>query len=645
MKVLGGNKTTPNLTAPNIHEGKKSNASHVNNDSIVYAKDEISLTKESSCLHHIHLNRQRARRQITPEITAELGLSDEQLNSLKAQVNRRFLTGYDCANPREVKPISSFVRDPCEPAKANDKDEYVMDPPTQYQIVQYKTRREFKGTGSEKNLSQFTYYCGTADHASPYPQGIYYRRPTIMLRDDCKTMASLGRYVAGDGKTYNIPPNHRMEIRYFALGSVTTYTGWEGHHISCSGGTFMVDGEEIHHTVMHVTEEILFRDEKFISREDDDRVIAHYNNVRLSCPIEDKHCVAGDVTYVWHIPLEEHCPLYHVRNFKGQIVKYETPGLTIKTLKVLMSTDHSHVQFVIKGKKIECDQPFLTTNYQDLLVRSTIVEGVLDRDLITRELPKDELKLSNFITNRDDFIYHEISRNLRREFASVLHDECQETEHYLDCQLPGYHTYRLGGPNYLTAAGEVAYFYKCRPRLVAAIRADTCYDALPVGMTSSNDTLTFFVQEDGKEALVPKYYIEPLTHRLTSVAKKVPCLSKFFARYKDIFGQWFAVTPHIATTEPPGKLDLETLHKKVRFDPSTDINLSKGGVYYPDAVDDLISWLEGNRCQEVVIHQLADQVGNLNPGQYITPRLMFPPSHHTRWFMALVHFGQIMGCY
>ena len=56
-----------------------------------------------------------------------------------------------------------------------------------------------------------------------------------------------------------------------------------------------------------------------------------------------------------------------------------------------------------------------------------------------------------------------------------------------------------------------------------------------------------------------------------------------------------------------------------------DIDLSRGGVYDPDAVDDLISWLEGNRHQEVVVHQLADQVGNLNPGQYITPKLMFLP--------------------
>ena len=146
------------------------------------------------------------------------------------------------------------------------------------------------------------------------------------------------------------------------------------------------------------------------------------------------------------------------------MIKYELSGLTIKTHKVVMSTDNSHVRFEIKGNKAECSQSFLTTNYLDLLIKSMIVEGVPDRGLITRKLPKDELKLSNFITNRDDFIDHEISRNLRRGFASVLHDECTEnlckmkTEHFLDRQMPGFHTYQLGGSNYLTASGEVAYF-------------------------------------------------------------------------------------------------------------------------------------------------------------------------------------------
>ena len=77
------------------------------------------------------------------------------------------------------------------------------------------------------------------------------------------------------------------------------------------------------------------------------------------------------------------------------------------------------------------------------------------------------------------------------------------------------------------------------------------------------------------------------------------------------------MTPQIATTHPPGTLDLKTIQKKVRFDTSSDIDLSQGGVYDPDAVDDLISWLEGNRHQDVVMYQLADQVGRLNSGEYI----------------------------
>ena len=207
----------------------------------------------------------------------------------------------------------------------------------------------------------------------------------------------------------------------------------------------------------------------------------------------------------------------------------------------------------------------------DQLLRSLnqVINGAPDRGHITSELPKDELKLSNFITNRDDSIYHEISRNLHHEFASVLHDECKESfrktksEHFLDRQMPNFHTYQLGGSTYLTAAGEVAYFYKCRPWLVAAIWAQTCHDALPVEVAQNNYTLTSFKQEDGEQVIAPRYYIEPLTHRITSVAKKVPCLSQFFARYKDIFGRWFAVTPQISITDPQGPLILSLCKRRL----------------------------------------------------------------------------------
>ena len=121
-----------------------------------------------------------------------------------------------------------------------------------------------------------------------------------------------------------------------------------------------------------------------------------------------------------------------------------------------------------------------------------------------------------------------------------------------------------------------------------------CYDALPVELAQNNFTLTSFTQEDGKEVIAPRYYIEPLTHRITSVAKKVPCVLQFFAGYKDIFGQWFAVTRQLSITEPHCTLDLESLQKKVKFDHNNDIDLGRGGVNDHEAVDDLITWLEGN---------------------------------------------------
>ena len=382
MEILNVERKAPKLIAPH-RESKPFNATEASNDTIVYAGDEVSLTKESSLLYHICMRKLHARRQVTPDITTEIELSDAQLRTLKAHVNRRFLVEYDCSNPREVKPISSFVQDPCEPAEANERDTYEIDPPNQYNLIQYETRRGFKGTRCEKYISQFTYHCGAADHSSPLPQETFYRRPKIMTLTECKNLASMSQYIARDGKTYSVSKNVRKEINYFARGSATAYTGYHGSQITCTGGKLKVDESDTKHMVMYVTEEILYRAEKFISRDDEDGVIAHYDNVRLSCPIEDSHCVSGDVTYVWTVPLTNHCPLYHVRNFKGQMIKYELPGLTIKAHKVVMSTDNSHVRFVIKGNKAECGQSFLTTNHLDLLIRNMIVEGVPDRDLIT----------------------------------------------------------------------------------------------------------------------------------------------------------------------------------------------------------------------------------------------------------------------
>ena len=84
----------------------------------------------------------------------------------------------------------------------------------------------------------------------------------------------MGQYQAGDGKTYGIAKNVRKVINYFAKGSANTYSGFYGSQITCTGGTLQVDGVDVDQMVMYVTEELLYRDEKFISREDNDGIIA-----------------------------------------------------------------------------------------------------------------------------------------------------------------------------------------------------------------------------------------------------------------------------------------------------------------------------------------------------------------------------------
>ena len=229
---------------------------------------EVNITDlvNESTRQYVERRALRKRRQATPDAITELGLSEEQHRNLKARVNRRFLVGYDRSKPMDVKPISSFIHDPCEPAGDNNKEMYEIQPVTQFQIVQYETRRKFLGTRCEKYVSQFTYYCINANHASPLPQETFYRHPKVLAQNECRAL-KMGQYCAGDGKTYSIARNVQKEINYFARGSANAYSGFHGSQITCTGGKLTVNGLEIDNMVMYVTEELLYPEEKFISME------------------------------------------------------------------------------------------------------------------------------------------------------------------------------------------------------------------------------------------------------------------------------------------------------------------------------------------------------------------------------------------
>ena len=402
---------------------------------------------------------------------------------------------------------------------------------------------------------------------------------------------------------------------------------------------------------MQYVEEIITLEEETIIEREDGSLIAFYDNKRVRAKLNDLQATAGVTTYVWEAPDENYCPLYLVKTFVGNIITTNSTND-----QVIASTDGQAIRLIKRTTEIECNRHVYSTNYpQIFLYPANDISGTARRDLFTEKLPKGEAQLSVYITNRDDTLYHKLHSEIKREYQAVWADECYrrykdvKLEHFLAREFPGFYTYSLGGNNFLTTAGECTYKYTCAVKLVKAINLDHCYDALPV--------IAYDMKNWEKARRTPQFekteqrwYIEPLTHRLTRVATRVPCTKRFYARYRDVLDRWFAVTPTLRAVDDPEDIIVKPSD---RFNHDyKDSNFGPGkGIYDSDQIDGIQDHLEFGRVKEALTQKLADQVWGLTADGSISPSQLFPNRvlHGGSWqsfilgrFMGWVHsFGEI----
>ena len=110
-----------------------------------------------STRHFVEWRALRKCRQAVPDPITELGLNEDQLWNLKARVNRRFLVRYDCSKPMDVKPLSLFIHDPCEPVEASEKESYIWYP-TSYSIPDCSIWNKKRVSGYQLRKVCFTVY-------------------------------------------------------------------------------------------------------------------------------------------------------------------------------------------------------------------------------------------------------------------------------------------------------------------------------------------------------------------------------------------------------------------------------------------------------------------------------------------------------
>ena len=391
-------------------------------------------------------------------------LPSHQVDDLKARVDEYYMVGYDCTNPRIITPTSSFITNPCVDQTLPGADVITKGDIKDYQLLQYETAREIDGFKCELRRSVWTYYCGVYDHSTPVPQESFFGRRVPVSTETCRQLVNDGTYTADDGLELQVPLNAEVSHSYWTLGKSFVYGKDGSAEISCEGGKMAVENKVADNIVQYVTDKITYQKETFLERPDGS-IVAFYDNILLNCPLNQRYCKSANIRYVWEYSTQQHCPLLLVKNFQGYVVNTDNSPDT-----VLMSSDGSLIRVILKGQIEECKLMVFRTNYPELVVALARNEdGSVKNNLISRNIKNSprNIQIGLYITNRDDSLYHTIVSRIKEEFKAVIQDNCQRNldkaklTHFLERRMPSFHTYRLGGDNFLTTAGEIVYSYKC----------------------------------------------------------------------------------------------------------------------------------------------------------------------------------------
>ena len=547
---------------------------------------------------------------------------DNDMNEIKRQLippklmadikNRRddhFFIAHDCSSPTGVHATSSIIDEACNPRSIKT---VTPRKEQEYHIYQQVDTREVKGYSCEKWVTRSVVYCGNYDHVTTMLGENYYKKPVTMTEDQCRQLIT-GKYYDMRGVDHTVAPNQKFQISYFRHGR-TYFSKGEG---KCSGEKMFIHNELVSDMVEHISEFVLFREERIIERRDSS-IIAFFQNVKLPCFLEDLGCYAGETYFAWNLSKKTYCPYREVKRFQGFIA--DSPAVNEQ---VLISTDGSNIRFTITGQTQICDREVHATTYPELVIYSpTYPTGNTKNHNDLQKIKPNEVKIRLYVNNRDDALYNHLKDELRYEFTETWRASCRERleqfklKHAVIRELPAIHTVMSLGNNFLVTAGEATYQYECRPVLVKALRAPKCYDALPVTREFQKpDTDSYLEQSRG-------IFLEPITHRLTNIAAQQPCAAAFAPLYKDVLNQWFQVKPdHFQNIPEPAILKMPTPYQR---NYTEEADFSRGGVYNQEEIDAMVQSLEFSRIRDAVTTKIAYQTHTDFSMKYVSPNDMFP---------------------
>ena len=510
------------------------------------------------------------------------------------------VTAYDCSAPVAVEPYA--YNDATENCDAHHHASHVARNET-YQLLVHETTQRLRGHRCRVIDTKRTRYCGNADHQTLYTEGDHFNVPKSPTVSECQRLVDSGEYVLPDGSLVRVSRGTITTASYASLGNTELENDaiW-GKQVSCEGETGKFQGKTIYNMITDHNLQIMVEPETFVY-DSLKKTLQASDGTRLPCGTYAGSCHTATATYLWK-PIHGYCPLAQSKLVTGLVAE------DISRKRVFMSTDNSLVRLVLGAEESHCDRSVTSTNYPNLFLAR-----LPHRLPFQRPVDPTAISMSTYVNNRDDFLYHKTIEQLDEELSSVLAQDCVERkkhdrrDFFLKLVTPGLATYMLGNGTFATSSGEAMYYHRCPPVEVTAMELDACFSALPVKIPEGHSL--------GQRHNSTQWFLEPLTHRLTRFAARVPCTRSFPALYKLSSDRWISAGPELRATEKPRALDLPAeINRRL----SSEVDPSVGGVYSAEELAELEAFLSMPAAVDALGVDLGayakpDQYGRVNVGR------------------------------
>ena len=568
----------------------------------------------------------RDRRQAPPRAPPEQSL--------------RTMEAYDCSEPQQLQAVQvSHVLDcPIPDEQQAQAAQPTSQRSTKFQILQSTGFYESYAYRVHVRRSEIPLFCAMSSHMAVGIEGLSIGRDLVLSAMQLTDITQSWKYTPSDAphsfRPLALSLNSTYHISYNSLGDVHADSN---NDYNCQGAARWFKAHNqgaamTHYGWLNYRYEEISVHKVPVAITDTGHVTDLTTNEQLSCTtLKDDRwptfCQDSEMgAYKIYPPSQ--CHAQKLRVVSGTVYQFE--NTTIFT-----SEDSSMTHFRLSSPLTLCGEIVYGTDYKDIFLLEDPEFANLE---IFRQMSPRALDTVSYFNSKIHFAYKESIEYAKSLYLLAQFDACvaqKATQSikfaHVSAQQSALNegvTVRLAANVFATPAGEVIYRYVCRPINVTALDTASCFSALPVQLSPSDQNIF-----DKNNALAPpipgvermtkeerqeildgtiestkkiRHFMEPLTHRIVTAAAPTPC-SPMPALWKNVYGIYIQANPTIKKPENQPANESGYAARKAD-DPALkheDYNWSMGGLFNVHETGALSAFLCGTQIMRETIQVIA----------------------------------------